>query len=247
MARRTENKRERQRAERAQGNQLRRSQPSLERAGERMPQKEHLLIVSEGANTEPSYFKQFRYPTAKIETISIVGEGYNTLSLVSRAEELKNTPKYNDYEVWCVFDADPKPDNPKQLQNFNNAIKKAEALGYSVAYSNQAFEYWLILHFEDHQGIAMHRDLYWDKINKHLRSISKRIIIYDRDSKTITEDIFNILLGIDAKTKKSRQNLAIERAERIYMRDDYDHGNPATEESSTTVFKLVRKLSEHHL
>ena len=36
--------------------------------------------------------------------------------------------------------------------DFNNAITIAESNNLGVAYSNQAFEYWIILHFDDHQG-----------------------------------------------------------------------------------------------
>ncbi|MGN6417310.1 MAG: RloB domain-containing protein [Pseudobacter sp.] len=32
-----------------------------------------------------------------------------------------------------------------------------------IAYSNQAFEYWLILHFEDHQGGKIDRNDYHKK------------------------------------------------------------------------------------
>lgn len=224
-----------------QEKQNRRNEPLLERAEEVRPQREKILIVCDGKNTEPSYFRQFRSSTTTIETIEIIGEGYNTLSLVERAEYLKKN-KYPDYQVWCVFDADPKADNPQQLVNFNNAIKKAQSLDYNVAYSHQAFEYWIILHFEDHQGGAMDRKLYYDKINKYLNSLNPKLY-YDKDNKIITERIFNALLGIDNKTGKSRQRTAIERAKKIY--DRYDHISPANEESSTTVFRLVNKLNNY--
>ncbi len=212
--------------------------PNLERIEGTILQKIKLLIVCEGKNTEPSYFKQFRYP-ATIETIDIEGTGYNTVSLVEYAEKRKKESKYLKHKVWCVFDADPKPHDPNQLVHFNNAIKKAEALGYHVAYSHQAFEYWLILHFEDHQGGSMHRDLYREKINKYLKAINPKVV-YDKDRKEISESFFNIMLAIDPKTKESRQQLALKRAKKIY--DSYDHQNPADEESSTTVFKLVWEL-----
>ncbi len=114
--------------------QARRPMSSLVRSHETRAAKEKILIVCEGKNTEPSYFRQFRYAAASIEKLEIIGEGYNTLSLVARAEELAK--KYKGYEVWCVFDADPKPDNPSQLQNFNAAIAKAEKLGFKLAYSH---------------------------------------------------------------------------------------------------------------
>jgi len=211
----------------------RRTEPLLERAEAKILEKPTILIVCEGENTEPSYFRQFKLSSA---TIKPIGEGYNTISLVKRAVQLSKEKSYD--QVWCVFDADPKPENPKQAKNFNDAVTLAERKGYGLAYSNQAFEYWLILHFDDHQGGGMNRNDYNSKINQILKPLG---ITYNGDSnKIITEEIFEVLDGIDKKTNKERKRLAILRAERNY--DLFDHTNPANEESSTTVFRLVEEL-----
>ena len=151
-------------------------------------EKPTILIVCEGENTEPSYFRQFKLASAIIKP---VGEGYNTISLVKRAIELSKIKPYD--QVWCVFDADPKPDNPKQTQNFNNAIKLANKHKFGVAYSNQAFEYWIILHFNDHQGGAMNRSDYNTKINNLLKPY--RLTYEGKNSKDITDEIFEVLGG----------------------------------------------------
>lgn len=65
---------------------------------------------------------------------------------------------------------------------------------------------------------------------------------YD-ESKFIHEDFFELLDGIDSKTNKKRVELAMQRAERNYNR--LKHLNPAKEESSTTVFRLVAELLNH--
>ena len=214
----------------------RRSAPSLERPFGVRAVKPSILIVCEGKNTEPSYFNQFRLTSA---TIELVGTGNNNVSLVKEAKRLSNQKKYN--QVWCVFDADPKLDNPKQTQNFNEAIKLAEKYGFGLGYSNQAFEYWLILHFDDHQGGGMHRNDYNTKINELLEPFN---VVYDGNGcKTIEDDLFELLVGIDEKTKKKRVELAITRAERNY--NHFDHSNPAKEESSTTVFRLVIELMKY--
>ena len=211
----------------------RRAEPILERSEAKILEKPTILIVCEGENTEPSYFRQFKLSSA---TIKPVGEGYNTISLVKRAVALSKEKSYE--QVWCVFDADPKPDNPKHAKNFNDAVKLAERNGFGVAYSNQAFEYWLILHFDDHQGGGMNRIDYNNKINQLLKPFG---LTYDGESnKIITEEIFEVLDGIDKKTNKERKQLAISRAERNY--DLFDHTNLANEESSTTVFRLVEEL-----
>ena len=209
----------------------RRKEPNLERPVAELTEKPSILIVCEGENTEPSYFNQFRITSAKVKS---VGEGYNTVSLVNRALALAQQGKFD--QVWCVFDKDDFNDN-----DFNSAIRIAEANNFGIAYSNQSFEYWLILHFNDHQGGGMHRDSYNDKINEHLKPFN---LIYDgKGTKLIREDFFELLDGIDNKTSRKRVELAIFRAETNY--NHFDNINPAREESSTTVFRLVRELLKY--
>lgn len=172
----------------------RRKEPNLERPVAELTEKPSILIVCEGENTETSYFNQFRVTSAKVKS---VGEGYNTISLVNRARALSQQGNYD--QVWCVFDKDDFNDT-----DFNSAIQIAVANNFGVAYSNQSFEYWLILHFNDHQGGGMHRDSYNDKINEHLKPFK---VTYDGNgTKLIEEDFFELLDGIDDKTsrKKSR-------------------------------------------
>lgn len=209
----------------------RRKEPSFDRSEPKLLEKPTILIVCEGENTEPSYFEQFRLSSA---TIKPVGEGYNTISLVNRAIQIAGQNTYE--QVWCVFDKDDFSDT-----DFNNAIAIAEANNFGVAYSNQAFEYWLILHFDDHQGGGMRRDDYESKINKLLKNYN--LAYDDTKRKVVTESIFELLDGIDQKTKKERKFLAIERAKRNY--NAFNHANPAKEESSTTVFKLVEELLKY--
>ena len=209
----------------------RRAEPNLERATPKLDEKPLILIVCEGVNTEPSYFKQFRIASAIIEP---VGEGYNTISLVKRAMKFAKQKKYD--QVWCVFDKDDFKDN-----DFNEAIRIAQTQNFGIAYSNQSFEYWLILHFDDHQGGGMHRNDYNEKMNALLNPFT---ITYDGNgNKLITEIFFELLDGLDEKTGKKRVDLAIARAERNY--NQFDHLNPAREESSTTVFRLVKELLKY--
>lgn len=109
--------------------------------------KQSFLIVCEGMCTEPDYFKAFRMTTA---TIKAVGQGMNTISLVNKAISIRDTDmkKKRTYDqCWVVFDKDDFPAN-----DFNQAIALAERNGFRVAYSNQAFEYWFLLHFNLYRG-----------------------------------------------------------------------------------------------
>lgn len=220
-------KRKEHKAALAQAKRRRRAEPLLERAEPEKNEKQRILIVCEGKNTEPSYFKKFKLATAEIKAL---GKGNNTVSLVNSAYQLSQKEKFD--QVWCVFDKDSFP-----ASNFNNAIIIAKSHNFGVAYSNQAFEYWLILHFEDHQGGAMDRRDYAKKLNGYLAPYSVK---YSTSSKLITNEIFDILLSQSEIESKTRQELAIERAERNMKH--FDNTNPAIEESSTRVHELVKEL-----
>lgn len=209
----------------------RRNEPALDRNLPVKLEKPNILIVCEGENTEPSYFRQFKLSTA---TIVPVGEGYNTISLVNRAIQLSQKKNYE--QVWCVFDKDDFSD-----KDFNTAISTAINHNFGVAYSNQSFEYWLILHFDDHQAGGMNRNLYNQRINELLSQFN---VTYDgNNSKIITEEFFDLLDGIDEKTGVERKVLAITRAKRNL--DFFDGTNPAKEESTTTVFRLIEELQKY--
>lgn len=197
------------------------------------------LIVTEWTNTEPSYFEKFKLPTLELE---IVWTGDNTLGVVNEAIRLRNIKRdeWTEYdEIWCVFDADPKRWNPKQLAYFNQAIQLSRKEWIMVAYSNQSFEYWILLHFNDHQWWEMERTQYVECINKELTAIRKDLKYQMKwnGSKSITNDIFIEL--------SKRVEVAIKRAKKIYesfREKNKDCKNPWSEESSTTVFLLVEKL-----
>ncbi len=64
-------------------------------------------------------------------------------SLISQAEYY---PKDGD-QLWCVFDCDDNKDSELQV-----ALSYAKKQGYKIAFSNPAFEYWYLLHFEKRNG-----------------------------------------------------------------------------------------------
>jgi hypothetical protein len=204
---------------------------SISRPASTIEEKEIILIYCEGKNTEPSYFLQFELVTAEIKSL---GEGKNTKTLVQKAITLSKKRDYD--QVWCVFDMDEHG-----MQNFNDAVRIAEQNNIGVAYSNQAFEYWLILHFEDHQGGKMNRKIYNKKINKYINPL--KASYNGSKTKIIDDNFFDLLRGTDERTQESREELAIKRAKKIYSR--YNHLSPGKEESSTTVFRLVEEIKKY--
>lgn len=190
------------------------------------PERDTFLILTNGKNTEPSYFSKFR-----LSNITLKWRPLDPLRLVKHAVAMDALNKFD--HVWVVFDKDEFTD-----ENFNEAINMARKSGIKVAYSNQAFEYWLLLHFEALNGERMDRRHYGVKINNLL---SKYNLEYPFDSsKLISNNFFDVLISSEPVTGRKRVDLAIERAGKIY--DRLDHHSPAKEESSTTVHLLVQEL-----
>ncbi len=176
-----------------------------------------ILIVCEGEKTEVNYFNAF--PRAEVKPFDVVGTGKNTQSLVEEAERLKNAgneqgKRYN--QVWCVFDMD------SFKAHFSNAISSAKAKGFEVAYSNEAFELWYLLHFSYHDA-DLSRQQYEGKLTKFL---GKK---YDKADPAM----YQTLLEKQAK--------AIQHAERLMER--YDSHNAHANSPSTTVHTLVQRLN----
>lgn len=180
------------------------------------------LIVCEGEKTEPNYFKSFPVDTNVIK-LDIKGEGKNTKSLVEKAIELKNDSEFDETDrFWCVFDRDNNPKNPNDAQNLNAAINIAQNNGIKVAYSNDAFELWYLLHFHYYNAAISRKD-YQNMLTKLLGHK------YEKNSDTIYEEL------------KDKQQDAIKHAKRLLQ--EYDRPNPETDNPSTTVHLLVEELN----
>lgn len=183
----------------------------------RLPRKT-FLIVCEGTKTEPNYFRSFEVLSAKVE---IRGTGRNTLSLVHYAERILDERDEEFDEVWLVFDKDSF-----SSVSFNNAVFFCQAHhdeGFRVAYSNEAFELWYLLHFE----------LITKPISRfnYNAMLSKRMKTYYKKN---LPNMYQQLLP--------RQPLAIENAKLLYEKRS---NSPAKDNPSTTVFQLVEELNSH--
>ena len=181
------------------------------------PLRSRFLIVCEGTRTEPAYFSSFPVASAVVE---VCGEGCNTISLVKRALELRAERDFTEEtdQVWCVFDKD---DN--SAEQFNTAIVQAREAGLGVAYSNEAFELWYLLHFAYHDT-ALHRDRYIEILTDKL----------GRKYKKNDKEMYKLLLP--------KQPLAIRYGKRLYEKLS---SSPANDNPSTTVFMLVEALNEY--
>lgn len=197
-----------------------RQERSLKRRSSYRDIKQSFLIICEGVNTEPDYFNAFRLTSASVKAL---GKGLNTIKLVQEAIIIKNEERKKGHvfdQYWVVFDKDDFSNH-----DFNEAIRLAESNGFQVAYSNQAFEYWFLLHFNMYRGY-IHRNDYEQMLSLQMK------VRYNKKG-NFTTKIYGLLLPY--------QQEAISRARKILA--EFGNTPPSQAISSTTVFKLVEELN----
>jgi len=144
------------------------------------------IIFFEDEVSEPVYFKYFE--TSKIKVNYITNQKSKTDN-VSKAicyckdQGLMDSKdglfylKSEDTQVWCVFDRDiEETESQVNLGNvhFDEAIEMAKAKGFKVAWSNDAFELWILLHFENvdlSNKKYIDRKAYYDRLTEIFKSL----------------------------------------------------------------------------
>ena len=199
------------------------------------PERRRFLIVSEGEKTEPFYFKAIEkslpFGTVQVETC---GTGRSELSLVNEIKRIRKD-KEEEFavtfdEVWAVFD------NASFLKdNFDNAIHSCSSSkkGYGVAWSNECFELWYLLHFKD-QKTGIGRKAIFKALAKELGFQGYETLKGDA-GRAIHEGI----------ATHANQATAIARAKKLYTEWNDPKAKrtpPSQQNPCTTVYQLVEKL-----
>lgn len=195
-------------------------------------QPEYHLIVTEGTETEPQYFrairdvinKQYR---DKIQ-LDIFGEGDNTLSLFEKARRraLENPNGYK--HVWVIYDTDDFPDDHiNRTAELCGQSSTAETQFHAI-WSNQCIELWYLLHFGFFQS-DIHRKEYWSKLTEWLVSMGAGEYAKGR------ADMYTVL--------RPFMDIAIANAKKL---DAINIGRtPAGSAPGTKVYELIEKLKPY--
>ena len=196
-------------------------------AGKRPPraldERKFFLIVTEG-KTEAQYFKHFRSMTGP--RIEPVDKQDSKVSLVKEAIELRRFyRKEGRYtkgdETWVVFDRDVDNKKPNDKGTFNQALELASKNNIKVAYSNDSFELWFLLHLQV-VSTAMHRDDIEKKLKEHLCSYKHG------------DDVFNKI--------NANYSEAVKRAKQMLKETEDSKTQPVDANPSTTVHLLTEEL-----
>ncbi|WP_028586105.1 RloB family protein [Desulfogranum mediterraneum] len=173
--------------------------------------RKRFVIATEGKETEPQYFSMFNSKRSTIQVMVLKSKQKTSSGQV--LDRLKKADIGKKDSAWIVIDRDTW-----EKQELDQVFDSCKAQGYKMALSNPMFEYWILLHFEDGNGV-------------NTGNVKKRLTIQLPHFSKSNVEIHKIKPGIDE---------AIRRAER--------KDNPPCEKwpltTGTTVYRLVKELQE---
>jgi len=139
------------------------------------------ILFCEDSVNEPAYFRSFEKP-GKVKVNVVEGQLSSFKNIIKTLQYCERDGllemNKNHYQlkpgtsthVWSVFDRDVESEdfqrvNPDDDMQFTLSIQSARQAGLNVAWSNDVFELWILLHFEDvHPGVWRHRTYVYERL-----------------------------------------------------------------------------------
>ena len=210
-----------------------------------------IVIACEDSCSSPTYFKMIVNNLIKDKIItqdSFVIAPHKHTNPIGVLNDLQNYKKdgktYKDFDhKWIVIDRDISrvSGGGHTAEDFNNALQNAKSkksnLNVEVAYANDSFELWYLLHFE-YRNSAISRDEVLTQVIKRLKAVdTHKFAQLSKDN--IKQENYTKLIF---ETLKPLQDVAIRNAKKLLESYGEEH-NPESDNPSTTIYKLVNILN----
>lgn len=195
--------------------------------------KVFFIFCKDGA-VEPSYFELFKRDDVHISTFGNTKQHHAQVDfateylrkndlievLIEVDEHGHEVLKIDEgAQVWCVFDRDKESNDGKDTA-FNDSIRTANAKGIRTAWSNDDFELWILLHFEDvdpSNADYFNRTKYYERLTHILKELLPDETSFQNprfDYYTTMKSKKNFL-QYTYQLMKKYLDVAIERAEKL--------------------------------
>ncbi len=190
-----------------------------------------MLIVCEGKETEPNYFRALRDEPSVHKKSAITvkrGRGGSRLDIVREAVKEKEQGDGEFDETWCVLDVE-HPQSIEAQDDLARAVELARRNDIDLAFSNPSFEVWLLAHFLRSSRSFPSGGAVVTELKKQWKRLGQGAL-YDKAD----EGIYSRLAGL------TRQ--AIENARVVRENDHADESDILKCNSATDVYLLVERL-----
>lgn len=201
---------------------------------EQKPRKirDTILILTNGRQTEKNYFENITSQYKTMFTIKVKYFNGQCDGMVDEAIQLDNQ-QYN--QIWCVFDIDDSLLEGHLIK----AMQKARKHGIHMAYSNEAFEVWLLNHLTENVRPGLNRKTYIKEINTLLNKDGSNLSYKKNDLDLLKDKFLPKALEATQRAKKTHQRLIVEHQKENRGNTNY----PIWDwKSTTTVYQLMEAL-----
>ena len=192
--------------------------------------KKSVLIAFEDSKSSKYYFNDLLRDKNLKGQIELVNKdkGQDPNSVLNKILEYKEQPSDSFIRKWIVIDKDNWDAPPKY--NYSKTIEKAKKLNICVAFSNDAYELWIYLHFK-----PLNRNTHRKKLISMLNKIFKDE--FGKEYEKSSSDIYRLIKGY--------QSNAIINAKKLVNQHLSNYGkiNPK-ENPITMIFELVEYLNQ---
>lgn len=224
------------------------------RAGFLEPRRCRYAIFTEGEVTEPAYFGGMKAAIERNSAykgmIYIQGAGCETRRVLETAKAWVKEYAPSNCRVWCVYDKDDFP-----AEDFNGVAQSIRALNerserdvtYHAGWSNECFEYWLVLHFgflESNNGRAAYTEMlqahFKSKLHKNYKKEKTACLMCsERGYPSLYEDM--LAIGSPKAAIRYAEKQWKELQDRLG--EDTVERKPSKAVPATTVHLLVKELA----
>lgn len=195
-----------------------------------LDERSKFYILTNGRETEKNYFDLIKSKKS-IFDVKVEYQNSNPVQLVRYASQYLQEAN----QVWCVFDIDNNFNDGTLIQ----AIKLAEETGVQIAYSNIAFEVWLLSHYQKVESSYDNTRLI-RQMDKLLRDELRLNRDYDKSDKELLKRYFLPRLDEAIVNSKVIYQRKVKQHEQEYLGNK--NYNIWEWNSSTNVFLLIEAL-----
>ncbi len=194
-------------------------------------ERDTILILTNGKQTEKNYFKSLTSNYETMFKIEVKVLNKQCDELVNYAAQLDKS-SYN--QIWCVFDIDDSYTEGHLIR----AIKLAKQNNIMIAYSNEAFEVWLLYHLSNSVNLNLTRRTYIKELNSLLQNEGYNRAYKKNDVNLLKEKFISNALIAAQNAKKSYQKVVAD-----YQKTYHNENYPIWDwKSTTTVYQLIESL-----
>ncbi len=191
--------------------------------GKKLHRKVHpkIFVWSHTGKAEIEYFQDFKNYLSTSLLMPKKNICWTPQELLEKVIKWKNKnicEKDSD-QVWCVFDIDDFYENNKTA--LTNALKNAIKNNIKIAYANESFELWILLHFQKLRTPIKRGK----EIEKKIQEMFKK---HNLQKFTKNQKVFNILLPFQRDAIKNAKSILPNYTKINWHEKISRKGNPST-------------------